>query len=174
MTSRRLSDSRPPREVRRRVVLPARLRTGVQWSDTCILNISSRGLMIHSGKPAPKGSLVELRRGEHVIIARIAWRDGARVGLCAEDRVPIEEIMSVGQSQAFRLTASDGVLWNAASSLGQRHSTRGFAGALWNFLPQAQSPHHLPGAPGPRPSRPLRDPSQRYPPRLVVSPERQC
>jgi len=110
MTSRRLSDSRPPREVRRRVVLPARLRTGVQWSDTCILNISSRGLMIHSGKPAPKGSLVELRRGEHVIIARIAWRDGARVGLCAEDRVPIEEIMSVGQSQAFRLAASDGSL----------------------------------------------------------------
>src|SRR5215218_5584495 len=89
-----------PRELRRRVVLPARLRTGAQWSDTCILNISSRGLMIHSGREAPRGSLVELRRGEHVIIARVAWRDGARVGLCSEDRVPIEEIMSVGYSQA--------------------------------------------------------------------------
>lgn len=107
MSSRRPSFSHRPRELRRRVVLPARLRTGAQWSDTCILNISSRGLMIYSGKPAPKGSLVEVRRGEHVIIARVAWREGARVGLCAEDRVLIEQITSVGHSQAFRLTAPD-------------------------------------------------------------------
>ena len=83
-----------PREVRRRVVLPARLLTGVQWSDTCILNISSRGLMIHSGRVAPKGSVVELHRGDHVIVARVVWRDGARVGLQSTDRVPVEEIMS--------------------------------------------------------------------------------
>ena len=35
-----------PRELRRRVILPARLRTGADWSDTCMLNISSRGLLI--------------------------------------------------------------------------------------------------------------------------------
>ena len=96
-----------PRELRRRVVLPARLRAGAQWSDTCILNISSRGLLIHSGSPAPKGSKVELRRGDHVIIARVMWRDGARVGLQAEEQLPIAEIMSLGHSGTLWLTAAE-------------------------------------------------------------------
>lgn len=94
-----------PRELRRRVVLPARLLTGAQWSDTCILNISSRGLMIHSGRVAPKDSLVELHRGEHVIVARVVWRDGARVGLQSTDRVPVDEIMSAGAANVLRVTA---------------------------------------------------------------------
>jgi hypothetical protein len=98
-----------PRELRRRVVLPARLRSGAQWTDTCILNISSRGLLIHSGRVAPQGSQVELRRGDHLIVARVMWRDGARVGLQADERVPIEEIMSINPSQAFRDTATKDV-----------------------------------------------------------------
>jgi hypothetical protein len=97
--------SQRPRELRRRVALPARLRSGIQWSDTCILNISSRGLMIHSGRAAPKGSLVELRRGQLVIVARVVWRDGARVGLQSDERLPIAEIMSVGHCGALHLVA---------------------------------------------------------------------
>jgi hypothetical protein len=80
------------------VVLPARLRAGAQWSDACILNISSRGLMIHSARAGPKDNVVELRRGEHVIIARVVWSDGARVGLQACDRVPLEEIVSADRA----------------------------------------------------------------------------
>lgn len=102
------NQSHRARELRRRVVLPARLRSGAQWSDTCILNISSRGLMIHSGRAAPKGSSVELRRGEHVILARVVWRDGARVGLRSDERLPVEEIMSLGQCQSLQLVASGG------------------------------------------------------------------
>lgn len=101
-------ESHRPRELRRRVVLPARLRSGVQWSDTCILNISSRGLMIHSGRAAPKGSVVEIRRGEHVIVARVVWRDGARVGLKSDDRLPVENIMSLTQCRSLRLVADGG------------------------------------------------------------------
>ena len=97
-----------PRELRRRVVVPARLRHGASWSDACILNISSRGLMIHSGRPLAQGAMVELRRGDHVIIARVMWRDGARAGLKAEDRVPVEEIIVLGRSPAYRLTAAAG------------------------------------------------------------------
>jgi len=94
-----------PRELRRRVVLPARLRHGASWSDACILNISSRGLLIHTSRHPPEGSQIELRRGDHVIVARVVWRDGAKVGLRAEERVPVEEIVTLGQSQALRLTA---------------------------------------------------------------------
>jgi len=63
------------------VLVPARLRDGASWSDACILNISSRGMMIHTGRPIRRGCEVELRRGEHMIVARVMWRDGARAGL---------------------------------------------------------------------------------------------
>lgn len=99
-----------PRELRRRVVIPARIRAGAQWSDACILNISSRGLMIQSHRAGVEGSIVELHRGDHVIIARIVWREGSRAGLQSDERVPVEQIMSLSQSSSLRLVASDGVL----------------------------------------------------------------
>jgi hypothetical protein len=108
MHALKLKQSQRPRELRRRVMLPARLRAGAQWSDTCILNISSRGLLIHSARAAPEGSIIELRRGDQVIVARVMWREGARVGLQADERLPVEQIMSLGQSQALQLTASTG------------------------------------------------------------------
>ncbi len=95
-----------PRELRRRVVVAARLRHGAAWTDACILNVSSRGLMIHTGRQIAKGTQVEVRRGDHVIIARVVWRDGGRAGLRAEDRVPVEDIMTFGQSSALQLTAA--------------------------------------------------------------------
>ena len=97
-----------PRELRRRVVVPARLRHGASWSDTCILNLSSRGLMIHTSQQVAPGTAVEIRRGEHVIIARVVWRSGGRAGLQAEERLPVEEIMTVGQAPALQLTADSG------------------------------------------------------------------
>ena len=108
MRAFKLKQSHVPRELRRRVMLPARLRAGAQWSDTCILNISSHGLLIHSARAAPEGSTIELRRGDHVIVARVMWREGARVGLQADERLPVEQIMSLGQSKALQLTASSG------------------------------------------------------------------
>jgi hypothetical protein len=90
------------------VVVSARLRHGTSWTDACILNISSRGLMIHTGRPIARGHEVELRRGAHVIVARVVWRDGARAGLQAEQRVPVEEIMTLGKSPSLQLTAVSG------------------------------------------------------------------
>ena len=86
--------------------MPARLRHGASWTDACILNISSRGLMIHTGRPISQGTMVEIRRGDHAIVARVMWRDGARAGLEAEDRVPVEEIVTIGQSPTLQLTAA--------------------------------------------------------------------
>jgi len=106
MATRKLSRVHRPRELRRRVVVPARLRHGSSWSDACILNVSSRGLMIHTGRPIVRGMEVELRRGASVILARVVWRDGGRAGLRSEDRVPIEDIVTLGQSPALQLTAT--------------------------------------------------------------------
>ena len=86
--------------------MPARLRHGSSWSDACILNVSSRGLLIHTGRPISTGTIVEVRRGQHVIVARVIWRDGGRAGLRAENRVPVEHIATLGQSPALQLTAA--------------------------------------------------------------------
>lgn len=94
-----------PRELRRRVIIPARLKSSSGWTDACILNISSRGLLIHSARAGPEGSRVELWRAQHVIVARVMWQDGSRAGLQTEDRVPVEDILSLGASTALILTA---------------------------------------------------------------------
>lgn len=90
------------------MLVPARLRHGSSWSDACILNVSSRGLMIHTGRPIPNGSRIEIRRGDHVIVARVVWREGGRAGLRAEDRVPLEDIVTLGQSPSLQLSAATG------------------------------------------------------------------
>ena len=60
--------------------------------------------MIHVGRGAPQASMVELRRGQHVIVARVVWRDGSRAGLRSDDRLPVEEILSLSQAPALGLT----------------------------------------------------------------------
>jgi len=86
-------------------VMPARLRSASGWTDACILNVSSGGLLVHSARTGPQGSEVELWRGEHVIVARVVWRDGARAGLCSVERLPVADILSLNRSAALRLTA---------------------------------------------------------------------
>jgi len=87
--------------------MPARLRSCSGWTDACILNISSRGLLVHSARTGPAGSQVELWRGDHVITARVVWQDGARAGLQTEDRLPVEQILSLSASATLTLTAGE-------------------------------------------------------------------
>lgn len=106
MAGNSASCSFKPRETRINVVVPARLRLGARWSDACILNVSARGVLIHTREAAERGSYVELRRGEQVIVGRVMWRSGSRVGLRAQDRVPVEAIVTSKGSEALRLCAS--------------------------------------------------------------------
>lgn len=43
-----------------------------------------------------------------MIVARVVWREGGRAGLSAEDRVPVEDIVTLGQSPSLQLTAATG------------------------------------------------------------------
>jgi hypothetical protein len=99
-----------PRELRRRVMVAARVRSGAQWGDARILNISSRGLLIQTVRPVPQGSTVEIVRGDHLILARVMWSEAGRSGLRAEHVIPVEEILSLAQAGALQLIASNGVL----------------------------------------------------------------
>ena len=85
------------------------MRDGSGWTDACILNVSSHGLLINAtvaGAPAT-GSMIELRHGDHVIAGEIIWRKGTRAGLRTDQRVPVEEIMALGTASALQLTAGE-------------------------------------------------------------------
>lgn len=70
-----------PRENRIKVILPARMKDNRGWHDVRILNISSKGLMARSPAAPSRGSYLELRRGPHVIVARVVWSNGQQFGI---------------------------------------------------------------------------------------------
>ena len=80
-------------------MLPARVRTSRGWSDAAILNLSTRGLMVHANSSAFEDNVVELWHGDHSISARVVWRQGSKAGLRAEDRIPVEEMLSVSETR---------------------------------------------------------------------------
>lgn len=49
-----------------------------------------------------------MRHGDVAIVARVIWSDGPHVGLQAEQRLPVEQILSLGQAPALQLTAVNG------------------------------------------------------------------
>ena len=82
-----------PREERLRTLIPARMRSESGWSDACILNVSSGGLLVYSAGGARPGTHVEIRRGGSLIIANVVWRSNQRIGLCSHHPVPIQEVL---------------------------------------------------------------------------------
>jgi hypothetical protein len=82
------------REERISVMIPSRMRVSNHWSDVCIRNISSRGLLVASSNPPGLGSYVEIRRGSHIIVARAVWTSGNYCGLRSQEKLPIQRIIS--------------------------------------------------------------------------------
>lgn len=81
------------REDRRRVVISSRMRCGSRWRDVRTFNVSSRGLGLSTAAPPEAGTYVEIRRGRHVIVARVVWTDGLRFGVHTQDQVPIDALI---------------------------------------------------------------------------------
>jgi hypothetical protein len=81
------------REPRHNVVVPARIRAAQGWADATILNLSNRGLMFRSTLRHERGGYLELRRGSHVIVARVMWSDGLRHGARAQGIIPVADII---------------------------------------------------------------------------------
>jgi hypothetical protein len=73
-------------------MIGARMRHGSAWSDARILNISSRGLLIHAPKAPQRGSYIEVCRGQLRIVARVIWTEDERFGVQTQDRLPVDSI----------------------------------------------------------------------------------
>jgi len=83
-----------PREPRHKVLVRARMKVGAGWHDTCILNISSRGMLLQAADPPVRGSYLEIRRGPEVIVARVMWTKTHRFGVKSQDVLSIDAIVA--------------------------------------------------------------------------------
>ena len=75
-------------------MIKARMRVGAAWNDVCILDISPRGLAMQAAAPPPRGTYLEVRRGDHEILARVVWVNRHRFGVRTQDVLAIEQIVS--------------------------------------------------------------------------------
>lgn len=74
-------------------MIHARVRAGARWSDASILNLSSRGMLMHSAARPTRGAYLEIRRGHHIIVARVVWANADRFGVRTQDVVPADRLM---------------------------------------------------------------------------------
>ncbi len=82
------------REARISVMLPVRIRLDSGWTDGCIRNVSSRGVLLQISSPPPKGSYIEIRRRDVVIVGQVRWLGQDCCGLRTQDKVPVEHLMA--------------------------------------------------------------------------------
>jgi hypothetical protein len=74
-------------------MIRARMRAGATWSDACILNFSTRGMLVRAARSPSRGSYLEIRRGDHMIMARVVWSDSGRFGVQTQDPVPADRLI---------------------------------------------------------------------------------
>ena len=90
-------------------MIAARLRQGSAWSDANILNISSRGLLLHASTPPSRGTYIEVRRGAHVIIGRVISAKADRFGVRAQDLLAIDQLVANASPEGHPANDAGGV-----------------------------------------------------------------
>jgi hypothetical protein len=81
-------------------MIKARMRAGASWSDACILNMSSRGMLVHAPSAPSRGSYLEIRRGSYVIVARVVWANDNRFGVRTQEIVPADDLIRNPDAEA--------------------------------------------------------------------------
>ena len=114
------------------------MKAGAAWHDTCILNISSRGMLMQAGVPPVRGTYLEIRRGPVLIIAQVMWTKSHRFGVKSQDVLSIDSITCqaiptdppAAASPERRQAARPGLPADERSRLQGRAMEYGFAAAL--------------------------------------------
>ena len=65
------------------------MNAGGGWHDACILNVSSRGLMLQSAAAPVRGTYLEIRRGVQLIVAQVMWSKKHRFGVKTQDLLSV-------------------------------------------------------------------------------------
>ncbi len=82
------------RDPRRKVLIRARMRSGAEWGDVLIHNMSSRGLLAAASVDCRPGTVIEIRRVHHVIVGRVVWQSDGYFGVRTQDVIDIDGIVA--------------------------------------------------------------------------------
>lgn len=74
------------------MLIEARLRHERGWSNVCILDMSSRGMLVRANPAPARGSYVEIGRGHQRIVARVVWADHDRFGARTQDALVLDAV----------------------------------------------------------------------------------
>jgi PilZ domain len=89
-------------EDRTRALVRATLRGDGDEREACILDVSSRGLLLTAAAPPPRGAFVELVVGRHSLIGQVKWSSQRRFGLVLRERISVVGLLS-GDGEAIKL-----------------------------------------------------------------------
>jgi hypothetical protein len=76
-------------EPRVKALLRVRLRGAGAERDCCILDVSSRGLLLTTAAPPTRGDFVELIAGTHSLVGHVKWASNRRFGVILRERIDI-------------------------------------------------------------------------------------
>jgi hypothetical protein len=114
-----LSQGYKPREPRQKVVVSARMRVDGRYSDVCIRDISSRGMMLQAATPPRPGSYIEIMRAAQIVVARVVWAGERRFGIQSQDRIDVPAMVSATPSSGPRLPDQERRLADRARPAGR-------------------------------------------------------
>lgn len=83
------------RETRHKVLVPARLRHQGGWTDAKIRNVSTRGMLLHTGTPLPRGTYLEIARGQLRWAGCVMWSRDGLCGVRTRERVDLALLTGV-------------------------------------------------------------------------------
>jgi len=121
------------REERQKVMVKARMRSGVAWRDVCIINMSAHGLGIQSAEPPERGTYVEICRGTQSVVARVVWAKGHRAGLRSQDAIFVRAFLNDNAAPVPRAAQGHPVERRRAPRALQKHDRSRLAGRLMEF-----------------------------------------
>lgn len=76
------------------MLIPARMRVDGEWTDVVLHNLSAHGALVAGDNAPSKGSYVELRRGNQLIIGRVVWSKDRFFGIRTQDKLDIPAIIN--------------------------------------------------------------------------------
>lgn len=116
------------RAPRLKVMMDASFRSEADWAPGCIIDIGEGGLAMQAAEPPRRGAYIEVRRGTHSMIGRVAWANGRRFGIRTRDRIAVSALVgdeggseARARRQAAAAVAAD---WQADRRPHEQHAQR--------------------------------------------------
>ena len=89
-------ESKPRVEPRIRALVRAQMRDNMGVRDCCVIDVSTRGLLVSAARPPRRGDFVEIQIGRNRIVGHVKWSGERRFGVALQDRVSPAAVVEGG------------------------------------------------------------------------------